>query len=77
MSYYSEVVSKVVDASDNKQEAKPIIEAAMEQAYREGYADAVRNYAVWKDGEQLVGAMQRPLKTVLEEAAKQPVPIRY
>ena len=50
---------------------------ALDAAYRRGYADAVTNYAVWKNGEQLVGVMQRPLKEVLEEVKNQSVPIRY
>jgi hypothetical protein len=46
-------------------------------AYKHGYKDAVTNYAVWKDGEQLVGVMQKPLKKVLEEVSKSDVPIQY
>ncbi len=34
-------------------------------AYNGGWADAVRLYAVWRDGEQIVGVMGRPLKEVL------------
>ena len=49
----------------------------IEIAYRMGYADAVRNYAVWRDGEQFVGAMARPLKTVLNEFQNKNVPLRY
>lgn len=39
----------------------------LERVYREGYKHAVENYAVWKDGEQFVGVLRRPLKKVLEE----------
>lgn len=49
----------------------------LEIAYRMGYEDAIRNYATWKDGEQLVGAMQRPLKQVLAEFANKEIPLRY
>lgn len=48
-----------------------------EESYREGYKDAVRNYAIHKDGEQLVGCMATPLKVVLNEVDNAPVPIRY
>jgi hypothetical protein len=47
------------------------------EAYKQGYSDAVRNYAVWKDGEQYVGVMQEPLKKVLERIKNDPVPMRY
>jgi len=42
----------------------------VEVAYDAGWADGVRLYAVWKDGEQLVGVMRRPLKTVLAEGSQ-------
>lgn len=48
-----------------------------EIAYRIGYADAVRNYAIWKNGELLVGVMARPLNTVLAEKKAGQVPLRY
>lgn len=35
--------------------------------YDAGWADAVRLYAVWKDGQQLVGVMREPLAEVLAE----------
>ena len=34
--------------------------------YRKGWARGMKDYAVWKDGEQLVGVMQRPLQGVLD-----------
>jgi hypothetical protein len=33
----------------------------------EGVIVGVQTYAVWKDGQQLVGTTQRPLKDVLQE----------
>ena len=36
----------------------------------EGWKAAVIYYAVWKDGEQLVGVMQRPLADVIEQKRK-------
>lgn len=52
-------------------------EYQLEIAYRMGYADGVRNYAIWKNGTQYVGAMQRPLKDVLAEFQNEKVPVRY
>lgn len=48
-----------------------------EDSYRKGYRDALANYATWKNGEQLVGAMQRPLKEVIASDEQHPVPVRY
>lgn len=39
----------------------------MEFTYYDGLRDAIRALAVYRNGEQLVGVMQRPLKTVLAE----------
>ena len=36
------------------------------ESFKLGYAQAVGDYAIWKDGEQLVGIRQRPLKDVLD-----------
>ena len=35
------------------------------RAYDKGWKHAVRLYAIWKDGEQVVGALQRPIDSVL------------
>lgn len=48
-----------------------------EMRYKEGYRDAVTNYAVWRDGGQFVGVLEKPLYKVLEEIEGQDVPIRY
>lgn len=37
------------------------------RAYREGIKDGITRYAVWKNGEQLVGVSARPLAQVLAE----------
>lgn len=59
-------------------DAKHELDKFYEKTYKEGYSDAVTNYAVWKDGEPLVGVMQKPLKQVLEEIAKErTLPICY
>lgn len=36
------------------------------KTYLRGWEKGVTDYAVWKDGEQLVGAIQAPLKKVLK-----------
>jgi hypothetical protein len=40
---------------------------AIVEAYRAGMKNGIREYAVWKDGAQLVGVMRRPLKDVLAQ----------
>ena len=37
----------------------------IEKAYRLGWEDGVRLYAIWDSGQQLVGVMRRPLSEVL------------
>ncbi len=39
----------------------------IEKAYNAGWRDAVRLYAVWRNGEQVVGTRERPLREVLED----------
>jgi len=34
-------------------------------SYRKGYIDAVKDYAVWRNGEQLVGCFETPIKEAL------------
>ena len=41
-------------------------------AYRAGMVNGIRAYAFWKDGEQLVGVMRRPLREVLAMLAAVP-----
>lgn len=48
-----------------------------EKGYRQGYIDAITNYAVWRDGEQYVGVLQTPLKEVIEEVKEKEIPIKY
>ena len=38
---------------------------ALRDAFLAGYAAAVKNLAVWRDGQQFVGVMQKPLHVVL------------
>ena len=58
------------------QAVSPMMSQMLEQAYRDGYTDALKNYAVWKNGEQLT-AMGRNVKDVLAELGKEQVPVRY
>jgi len=46
---------------------EPEIERAMIAAYRAGMKDGITDYAIWKDGGQYVGALQRPLRDVLKK----------
>ncbi len=58
-------------------EAEYALQKLKEKWYKEGYKDAVTNYAVWRDGEQFIGVLQRPLKTVFEEIDSSKVPIEH
>lgn len=40
-------------------------------AYIEGMIHGITMYAIWRNGEQLVGCMQRPLKKVIAEIREQ------
>lgn len=35
-------------------------------AYLEGMIEGITMYAIWKNGDQLVGCLQKPLKEVLK-----------
>ena len=54
-----------------------ITRKVLEKIYKEGYKDAVRNYAVWNNGDQFVGVLKKPLENVLEEVDASKVPIVY
>ena len=41
-------------------------------AYREGYRQALQDYAVWKDGTQTVGCGIKTLKQATEDFEKDP-----
>ena len=47
--------------------AKALLRERLLNAYKAGWQNAVRLYAVWRDGEQRVGVMERPLQVVLEK----------
>lgn len=46
------------------------------QAYKDGYTDSLKNYAVNKNGE-LLTAMGRNVKDLIEDLEKQTVPVKY
>jgi hypothetical protein len=48
---------------------------AIAQRLREAYIEAIRMLAIWKNGEQLVGVMERPLSAVIEEILKYDRPL--
>ena len=54
-----------------------ITRKVLEKIYKEGYKDAVRNYAVWNNGDQFVGVLKKPLENVLTEVDKSQIPIIY
>jgi hypothetical protein len=43
-------------------------------AYKEGIKEGIRRYAIWVQGEQVVGVLKKPLKEVLAEVDKETVP---
>ena len=49
----------------------------LEIAYRMGYLDALSNYAIWKDGVQVVGALERPLEDIKNRFKNESVPLRH
>ncbi len=40
---------------------------AFRNGFRKGWEKGVRDFAIWRNGEQLVGCMERPLRRVLAE----------
>jgi hypothetical protein len=47
---------------------------ALEAAYRAGFSDCLSMYGVYKDGQQVIGCMERPIKQIIAEYADMPVP---
>jgi len=39
--------------------------------FTDGVKAGIEMYAIWKDGEQLVGALQKPLKEALEDVDRE------
>jgi hypothetical protein len=73
---FAKEVKQLVEAGDMGA-VGDFLQNLSDASYRIGYKDAVKNYAVWSNGEQLVGTMRRPLKTVLDEVDKSSLPITY
>lgn len=69
MSVYEEV-------QDLKKELLASRQATL-AAYRQGYRDALTNYAIYKNGVQVVGCMETPLKEVIQRDEQKPIPVRY
>jgi len=46
-------------------------EADHRVSFLKGKIDGIRDYAIWKNGEQLVGCRQKPLHEVLEPYEKE------
>ena len=44
-----------------------VCEETLREMFRQGYESCLREYAVWNNGEQLVGVRRRPLADVLAE----------
>lgn len=42
-----------------------VIGDAIDNARREGYAKALDDYAIWKDGVQRIGCMDRDIKEIM------------
>lgn len=84
MAHKSDILSVAdVDAilsslkKDDTEKFVTVIHQLIDKTYRTGYKDAVENYAVWCNGEQLVGVLKQPLKKILQEVDQAKVPIRY
>lgn len=62
-------VSEILDNTLNKfhdaSSFKPY--PLIKEAYKSGYEAALRDYAIWKDGSQTIGAMQRDIKEIIKE----------
>ncbi len=65
----SELVAQIGQLLEQKDsvEARFAAKQLMQEIYRAGYKAAIQEYAVWKNGEQVVGVMQRPIKIVFAE----------
>lgn len=53
------------------------LEVAVTRAYLDGYADALKNYSIWKDSEQVIGCLNKPIKPIIAESKNLQIPIRY
>ncbi len=44
-----------------------LMQQMIEDIYRQGYEDAMQEYAIWHAGEETIGIAQRPLKEAQAE----------
>lgn len=58
---------KAIDHAESDAEALEVATNFAHAVYLLGMRQSTTDYAVWRDGEQLVGTMQRPLADVLEK----------
>lgn len=65
----SEVLESTLNKYHDATSFKPY--PLIKEAYRSGYAAALRDYAIWKDGSQTIGAMQRDIKDIITEMDKE------
>lgn len=70
MKVRQEFLREVIKKFDNAEDA-------INFAYRQGYKDGIMNYAIWKDGEQRIGAMNRTVTEVLTDLQNSEIPLRY
>jgi hypothetical protein len=54
---------------------KATTEATVADAYRFGFRDCLRLFGIWKDGEQTIGCMQKPIKDYISKLADAGIPI--
>ena len=57
----SKIISKYVDDGGRSFRPHPI----MKEAFRHGYHQALQDFGIWKDGQQLIGAMEHDVKEVM------------
>ena len=61
--------SQIVDSDlmNSKGLMRPAIRGAIKAGFVMGLEEGIRTYAIWKDGTQVVGCLETPLKEVLKE----------
>lgn len=74
--FIANACEQILPQRKGRDEVEYHLRQELAKAYREGYAAAVREYAVWSDGEQLVGTLRRPLAVVLKEIETMPVTLQ-
>lgn len=57
----NEIIKRYVDGSGRSFRPHPI----MKEAFRHGHHQALQDFGIWKDGQQLIGAMGHDVKEVM------------